>query len=165
MFRYILLIIVFGFVFIEIYFLNIVIDLIGVFFTIILTVSGGFLGLALAKRQGISALSSLRDISKFQRLHLTGVFDGFGIIVAAICLILPGFVTDFFGLLLFIGPMRRAVIKLISGVIARDNNYRYGDQEFTDNKFNSGPIIDGEFSAVSTSTDEKAKGKQSPIDK
>ena len=165
MFRYILLIIVFGFVFIEIYFLNIVIDLIGVFFTLILTVSGGFLGLALAKRQGISALSSLRDISKFQGLHLTGVFDGFGIIVAAICLILPGFVTDFFGLLLFIGPMRQAVIKLISGVIARDINCGYGTQESTDNKFNSGPIIDGEFSAVSTSTDEKAKGKQSPIDK
>ena len=163
--RYILLIIIFGFVFIEIYFLNIVIDLIGVFFTLILTVSGGFLGLALAKRQGLSALSSLRDISKFQGLHLTGVFDGFGIIVAAICLILPGFVTDFFGLLLFIGPMRQAVIKLISGVIARDINCGYGTQESTDNKFNSGPIIDGEFSAVSTSTDEKAKGKQGPIDK
>jgi len=163
--RYILLIIIFGFVFIEIYFLNIVIDLIGVFFTLILTVSGGFLGLALAKRQGLSALSSLRDISKFQGLHLTGVFDGFGIIVAAICLILPGFVTDFFGLLLFIGPMRQAVIKLISGVIARDINCGYGTQESTDNKFNSGPIIDGEFSAVSTSADEKAKRKQSPIDK
>jgi UPF0716 protein FxsA len=163
--RYILLIIIFGFVFIEIYFLNIVIGLIGVFFTLILTVSGGFLGLALAKRQGLSALSSLRDISKFQGLHLTGVFDGFGIIVAAICLILPGFVTDFFGLLLFIGPMRQAVIKLISGVIARDINCGYGTQESTDNKFNSGPIIDGEFSAVSTSADEKAKRKQSPIDK
>jgi UPF0716 protein FxsA len=162
MLRYILLIIVFSFVFVEAYFLNIISGLMGVFFTLILTILSGVLGFALAKRQGLSALAGVRDITNLQRIRLTGLFDGFGIMVAAILLILPGFVTDFLGLLIFIVPMRQAIIRLISKMLTRDFSHDYHDREFTDNEVNGGPIIDGQFSTVSSSADKKAKSNKGP---
>ena len=157
MFRYIFLLIIFGFVSIEIYFFHLVSNFIGTFFTLILTVASGFLGLVLAKRQGLSTISGMRNISDLQKIHLTKVFNGFGIMVAALLLILPGFLTDSLGLLLLIGPMRQGVIGLISQFIMQSTDHGTCDQEFANSEANSGPIIDGEFNTILSSADEAAE--------
>ena len=157
MFHYIFLLIIFGFVSIEIYFFHLVSNFIGTFFTLILTVASGFLGLVLAKRQGLSTISGMRNISDLQKIHLTKVFNGFGIMVAALLLLLPGFLTDSLGLLLLIGPMRQGVIGLISQLILQSIDHGTRDREFANSKANSGPIIDGEFNTILSSADEAAE--------
>ena len=159
MFRYVLLLTLFGFVSIEIYFFHLISNLIGIFISVIVTIASGLLGLALAKRQGLSAISGIRNISNFQNMYLTRVFNGFGIMIAALLLILPGFLTDFLGFLLFIGPLRRGVSELISQMIKRNIDHEYRDRKFPNNEANSGPIIDGEFNTISTSRDERTKTK------
>jgi UPF0716 protein FxsA len=157
MFRYIFLLIVFSFVSIELYFFHLMSNFIGTFFTLILTVASGFLGLALAKRQGLSTISSMRNISDLQKIHLTKMFNGFGIMVGALLLILPGFLTDFLGLLLLIGPMRQFITGLISQLIIQSIDHDTRDRNFVNSKANSGPIIDGEFNTILNNTDEAAK--------
>ena len=157
MFRYIFLLIVFSFVSIELYFFHLISNFIGIFITLILTVASGFLGLVLAKRQGLSTISGIRNISDLQKIHLTKMFNGFGIMVAALLLILPGFLTDFLGLLLLIGPMRQFITGLISQLIIRSIDHDTRDRNFVNSEANSGPIIDGEFNTILNSTDEAAK--------
>ena len=157
MFRYIFLLIVFSFVSIELYFFYLMSNFIGNFFTLILTVASGFLGLVLAKRQGLSTISGMRNISDLQKIHLTKMFNGFGIMVAALLLILPGFLTDSLGLLLLIGPMRQFITGLISQLIIQSINHDAHDRKFANSEANSGPIIDGEFNTILTNTDEAAK--------
>ena len=155
--RYIFLLIIFGFVSIEIYFFHLISNFIGIFFTLILTVASGFLGLALARRQGLSTIFGMRNISDLQKIHLTKMFNGFGIMVAALLLILPGFLTDSLGLLLLIGPMRQGIIGLISQLIRQSTDHGTRDREFANSEANSGPIIDGEFSTILSSADEASK--------
>jgi UPF0716 protein FxsA len=157
MFRYIFLLIIFGFVSIEIYFFNLISNFIGTFFTLILTVASGFLGLILAKRQGLSTISGIWNISDLRKIHLTKMFNGLGIMVAALLLILPGFLTDFLGLLLLVGPMRQGIIGLISQLIIQSIDHGTRDREFANSEANSGPIIDGEFNTILSSAEEAAK--------
>ena len=157
MFRYIFLLIVFSFVSIELYFFHLISNFIGTFFTLILAVASGFLGLVLAKRQGLSTISSMRNISDLQKIHLTKMFNGFGIMVAALLLILPGFLTDSLGLLLLIGPMRQGITGLVSQLIIQSVDHDTRDPKFANSEANSGPIIDGEFNTILSNTDEAAK--------
>ena len=155
--RYIFLLIIFGFVSIEFYFFHLISNFIGTLFTLILTVASGFLGLVLAKRQGLSTISGIRNISELQKIHVTKMLNGFGIMVAALLLILPGLLTDSLGLLLLIGPMRQGIIGLISQLIIQNIDHGTRDREFANSEANSGPIIDGEFNTILSSADEAAK--------
>jgi UPF0716 family protein affecting phage T7 exclusion len=85
------------------------------------------------------------------------MFNGLGIMIAALLLILPGFFTDSLGLLLFIGPMRQGIIGLISQLIIQSIDHGTRDREFANSKANSGPIIDGEFNTILSSADKAAK--------
>lgn len=69
------------------------------------------LGIYLAKYQGIGIINRARQEMAHGRVPTEEMFDGIAIIIGAILLILPGFFTDFLGLLLLI-PFTRIPIKI-----------------------------------------------------
>lgn len=84
----------------------------GVWKTIGLVILAAVLGVAILRYQGLGALRKInRDLRK-ARPPADGIVDGFMIVVASLLLIIPGFLTDFLGLLLIIPPIRHLVWRL-----------------------------------------------------
>jgi UPF0716 protein FxsA len=79
---------------------------IGVLYTLALVVASGILGAILLRIQGFGAMSRIR-----RELDAGGdpgreVAHGAMILLAGVLLLIPGFVTDIIGLLLFLPPVR-----------------------------------------------------------
>jgi UPF0716 protein FxsA len=83
---------------------------------ILLTIVTAVLGGYLMQIQGIAAMNRLLESADKGEPPVGPVLDGIGIFTAGVLLLLPGFLTDVAGLLLFIPPLRR---RLISWVLTR----------------------------------------------
>ncbi|GAB2186362.1 FxsA family protein [Roseibium sp. LAB1] len=92
--------------------------LIGVFPTILLTVITALAGTLMLRQQGLSLLMRMQTELDAGRTPGNEVMQGAMIVLASILLLIPGFVTDAIGLLLFIPPVREALARFI---IARSN--------------------------------------------
>jgi UPF0716 protein FxsA len=113
---------------------------IGLWLTLLVVIGTGFLGVALLQRQGLRNTERLRRQMDQMRDPLRAAGDGALLALAAILLILPGFLTDFLGALLLIPPLRRLLIAQMArrfGVASMrsDQPARRSD----------GIVIDGEF--------------------
>jgi UPF0716 protein FxsA len=116
---------------------------IGLWLTLLVVIGTGFLGVALLQRQGLRNAERLRRQMDQMRDPLGAAGDGALLALAAILLILPGFLTDFLGALLLIPPFRRLLIVQMTrrfGVVSMrsDQPARRSD----------GIVIDGEFVEV-----------------
>jgi UPF0716 protein FxsA len=88
---------------------------IGVLGTLLLVMGAAFLGFALIRRQGSDAVASMRrslDGGRDPRPAL--LRGGFGL-VAALLLILPGFLGDLLALALLLPPVQRLAARRLSG--------------------------------------------------
>jgi UPF0716 protein FxsA len=79
---------------------------IGVLSTIALTIAMGMLGAALLRYQGFAVLSRMRTEMETGRNPGRELAHGAMILLAGFLLLLPGFVSDLFGLALFVPPVR-----------------------------------------------------------
>ena len=78
------------------------------------------LGAWLVKRQGLGVMARIRAQRSAGRLPATEAFDGALILVAGVLLVIPGFVTDAFGLLLLFPPIRAVVRRFVSRRVFRE---------------------------------------------
>lgn len=86
---------------------------IGFLWAFALVLASSVLGMLLLRHAGGSHISRVRVAMKqgnFTSLQADGT--GGLILLAGILLLIPGFITDFIALLLFIGPLRRAIFEL-----------------------------------------------------
>lgn len=70
----------------------------------------GFIGATLAKQQGIETLRRAQVSMQNGQLPSELFFDGLAILIGGLALLLPGFLTDLFGLILLI-PLTRRTFK------------------------------------------------------
>ena len=96
-------------------------SIIGAFNTIFITIITAIVGMYFAKLQGLSTLKSALENLRVNKSSLTEIVHGFCLVIAAFLLILPGFLTDFFGFLLLIPYTRNLILKNFFPK-ARDNN-------------------------------------------
>ncbi len=82
---------------------------IGVLPTIALTVLTAIAGTAMLRHQGLALLMKMRSELDAGRVPGEELTHGALIVVASILLLIPGFVTDVVGLLLFVPAVRRAI--------------------------------------------------------
>jgi UPF0716 protein FxsA len=94
---------------VEIYLMIKIGSVIGAFNTISITILTAIVGVYFAKLQGLSTLRSLAKNIRVNKSSIGEIINGFCLVVAAILLILPGFLTDFLGFLLLI-PFSRNII-------------------------------------------------------
>ena len=86
----------------------------GAFNTVGLILLTAFLGLSLIRRQGINVLTKAKI--KFQKSEIPTqeILTGFFLVLGGLLLLIPGFITDVFGLTCLIPTIRRFFIDFLS---------------------------------------------------
>ena len=107
--------------------------LIGLFFTILVFIGTTVLGVFLAVNSGRKSFASARDYLNSGGDPTRELPNGYAL-AGAVCLIIPGFVTDFIGLLLLFPPTRLLFRGLGRWLAASAPVMRFG----------GGSVIDGE---------------------
>ena len=79
---------------------------IGAWRTVALIVITALIGTALLRAQGLRTLQAAQQSLQRNEMPVRELFDGACLLVAGVLLLTPGFVTDTFGLLLFVPPVR-----------------------------------------------------------
>jgi UPF0716 protein FxsA len=85
----------------------------GVLDTIGLLLLISLLGVWLVKRQGAGTIRRIREDLEYGRMPTDSLLDGGLLMTAGVLLLVPGFVTDFFGLLLLLPPVRAGARGLV----------------------------------------------------
>ncbi len=92
---------------------------IGALATILLTIFTAVLGILLVRLQGFLALTDLHRAMAEGRAPFAEMLSGALLLLAGVCLLIPGFVTDGIGFLLLIPPLRRALARLLANALFR----------------------------------------------
>ena len=115
---------------------------IGAFNTILLILLTAIIGIMYARYEGFNTLrSGMSQLIKNQ-MPVYEIISGAALAFAALLLILPGFATDLFGLLLIFPPTRKLFFKKVSNNYSNKNNKK---QDF----------INGEFEDIEDDDNEK----------
>ena len=122
---------------IEIYFFIKIGSQIGAFSTILLVFVTAFLGIIYARYEGFNTLrSGMSQILK-NELPTYEIISGAALAFAALLLIIPGFATDFLGILIIFPPTRKLIFKKVSIKKASKNqtqDYINGEYEDLEEK-------------------------------
>ncbi len=97
---------------------------VGVWPTILAVVLTGVLGVALVRSQGLAVLRQASAAAERGEAPVGAVFHGFCIVFAGILLIVPGFITDTVGLLLFAPFVRGALGRWLLDRVRRQETMR-----------------------------------------
>jgi len=128
---------------------------IGALATILLTVATALAGTIMLRLQGLSLLMRMRGEMDAGRVPGEDMMQGALMVVASLLLLIPGFVTDAIGLLLFVPPLRAAIARLAIRnarvtVVQAERRGRAGEpvvdldaDEWADVDRNRGPRDDG----------------------
>ena len=119
--RYIFFIIIF-LPFVEIYTLIVVGNYIGAFNAILLIILTGIIGLYLLRNQGIRSLINLRSNPKGFDPTADNILKTLFTPIGGFLMLIPGFITDFVGLLILLPLTRIFLIGLIFSYIGSLNN-------------------------------------------
>ncbi len=126
----------------EIYVLLEVGNLIGVLPTVAMIVFTAASGAALIRYQGLSTLARVRQSLEQHQLPAMELLEAACLLVAGALLLTPGFITDSFGFILLIPPLRRSIIAtVLSKGVLRAGFARQQAQQDS----GSGRVIEGEY--------------------
>lgn len=134
---------------------------IGVWPTIAATVATALAGSLLLRAQGLATLMRARAQMDQGQLPAREMFEGVCLVLAGALLLVPGFVTDVIGLLLFVPPLRELLRLAIARHVAA-KAARGEARVFVDGvevrprgpKKGRGPVIDGDYQDVSRGEDD-----------
>nr|WP_227636737.1 FxsA family protein [Klebsiella michiganensis] len=105
--RWIPLIAVFLYVYIEISIFIQVAHVLGVLLTLILVIFSSVVGISLVKNQGFKNLMLIQQKMAAGESPAAEMIKSVSLIIAGLLLLLPGFFTDFLGLLLLLPPVQK----------------------------------------------------------
>lgn len=98
---------------VELYFIIVVGDMIGAFWTVMLVLLTAVIGVNLLRFQGMSTLARAQQNMALGQVPAMEMMEGVALAVAGILLITPGFITDSIGFLCLIPASRQAMIRYI----------------------------------------------------
>ena len=98
---------------VEIYFFVKIGTEIGAISTIIFTLITAMLGIFTIKYQGISSFIQARQSIFSNEEPAIEILSNFALLICGLLLLIPGFVTDFFGMLLIFPIVRKILIKYL----------------------------------------------------
>ena len=120
---------------------------IGALNTVLITVVTAVIGMALLRVQGLGVLMRAQQAIERKEAPVNEIFEGVFLAIAGLFLLIPGFVTDAIGFLLFLPPLRRALASYMAthSKFAARAGYQNGARRPPDG---TGPVIDGEYEVV-----------------
>ena len=110
---------------------------IGAFNTILLIFVTAFLGIVYARYEGFNTLKAGMSQVVKNELPVYEIISGAALTFAALLLILPGFATDFLGLLIIFPPTRKLIFKKVSikkGPVKKKQDFINGEFEDIDDE-------------------------------
>lgn len=142
---------------IEIYLLIEIGGIIGAPATVFLVVFTAVLGALLLRQQGFYTLQNVQQQMARGEMPAMAMLEGVCLVIGGGLLLTPGFITDFIGFLMLIGPTRRFLIhKFVPGISMFSSPFSSGG--YTDSQPQADPqrktrrathhkptIIDGEY--------------------
>jgi UPF0716 protein FxsA len=87
---------------------------IGFIYTIGLVLAAGFAGMALLRIKGLNLLRRLQGELSAGRMPTGELLEAFFILIAAVLLMLPGFLSDILAFFMLFAPVRRLLAALVS---------------------------------------------------
>lgn len=121
--RWIPFLLVFLLVYVEISVFIAVADVLGVLLTLVLVFLTSCIGFSLVRRQGTVALIQIQQKLSQGENPATEVVKSVSLLLAGALLMIPGFFTDFLGLLLLLPPVqRRITLKLMPYIRIQRNS-------------------------------------------
>ena len=121
---------------IEIYLFIKIGSYIGAFTTISLIFITAFVGVIYARYEGFNTLRSGMTQMIQNKMPIYEIISGAALAFAALLLIIPGFATDFFGLLIIFPPTRKLMFRNLSDKFEKKNDIDKNIQK---------DFIEGEF--------------------
>lgn len=126
---------------------------IGALTTVLWTVVGAFIGWVVVKYQGFSTLASCYSAMQSGENPATALADQFMITLGGVLLFIPGFFTDFIGILCFLPLFRRFLLKRIQQKVASGAARVHVRSQFSGSnppnpppkKDTKGSVIEGEY--------------------
>ena len=119
----------------------------GLWLTLAIVLGTAIGGIGLMRWRGMRAMGDLRRQMADMRNPVSAMADQAIFMLAAVLLILPGFFTDFLGLLLLLPPVRLALIALAARRVVVSSNGRGGRTAQRDD------VIDGDYTAIHPEAD------------
>ncbi len=98
---------------VELYFIIVVGEVIGAFWTVILVLLTAMIGVNLLRFQGMSTLTRAQQNMAQGQIPAMEMMEGVALAIGGILLITPGFITDSIGFLCLIPATRQAMIRFI----------------------------------------------------
>ena len=103
----------------ELYLLMLGSELLGANETLLLVVLGALAGMIVLRTQGLSNVSKMKETIEAGGLPTGALFESPFILLAGLFLLLPGFISDIVGVILFIPVLRRYLLyRLLKKVFA-----------------------------------------------
>src|SRR6478735_9429430 len=129
---------------IELWFMIRVGSEIGAIPTIFLLIMAGSIGMSILRKQSFDTLLRVNQRLQTGEVPAVEILEGFALTLAAVLLIIPGFITDILALPLLIPPLRRWLVKHFLGTGYYKQHY-YKQPGYKHHDGQSSDIIDGEF--------------------
>ena len=111
------------------------------------------LGAALIKRVGTASVLRLREAQQSGVLQQSLFLDDVAVAVAALLLMIPGLISDFFAFVVFIGPLRRFLARLLTGKLASQSSapgrHNSSSTPGGGSNFRSSEVYEGEYQDIS----------------
>jgi len=150
-----ILLIVIGLPITEIYFLIEVGSVIGAIPTILITIFTAITGVSLIRIQGISTVQKMQVSMQNGQVPAIELLEGVMLMIAAVSLLMPGFLSDSLGFLLLIPPFRHFLAQFY---VSKQKQFsaRYSHQN------HHHTFIDGEYEDL---TPDKNMDNQDSIEK
>jgi len=120
---------------------------IGALNTAILTILTAIAGMALLRHQGLSVLMQAQNNLNAGKSPIREILSGIMLALAGLFLLIPGFVTDGIGFLLFLPPLRN----FLAGRLAQNSRFMNGRDSYSVHpgaRPQDTTIIEGEFSVI-----------------
>lgn len=137
-------------------------QIIGFWMTILLVIATAVIGTTVLHAQGFSVLRRANETLRRGAPPIEPVAEGVLLIVAGAFLLTPGLITDSLGAILLIPPFRQWIarwgLERLLGFATFDNsiheNYTYRDASAdpTDQRYQNGTVIDGDYTRVDETT-------------
>jgi UPF0716 protein FxsA len=110
-------------------------------------------GAALLKRVGTASVLRLREAQQSGVLQQSLFLDDLAVAVAALLLMIPGLLSDFFAVVVLIGPLRRLLARIFLGKVVSQADasgwYASSSMPDDDSKFQSSEILEGDYQDIS----------------
>ncbi|MGE0745745.1 MAG: FxsA family protein [Rhodospirillales bacterium] len=117
-------------------------DAIGLWPTLALVVLAALAGALLLRLQGIATIRRVQAALARRQAPVVEIFDAFCLMIAAVLLIIPGFVSDAIALLLLLSPVRS---------LLRRRMKVYAPPPPPGGPPGGGPVIDGDYHEIDRS--------------